>query len=401
MNMKNKRDEFEEDFFYEPGQESEDDVGIDTLKDISETVLWSSDWTVESILSSIKRGLFDLDPDFQRRDAWTLKQKSRFIESLIYGLPIPQIVLAESRENRSKFLVVDGKQRLTTLLKFLSPKDSFELTSLNNAQLNGLDSDDLENKFPDLFNNFLIQPIRSVVIKNWRNEELLYTIFYRLNSGSLPLSPQELRKALLPGKFMNFIDQYAAHNKSIKKVLNLDSPDPRMRDMDLLLRFLSFKFNIENYDGNYKKLLDKTCKYFNESWDTTYKDIEDSCEILEQSIELSEKIFGKEKLFKKSNLQRNDNRINRAIFDVITYYFSKLELSDVFIENKKEIVKSFDDLLKTNNKFNKSISSNTNNLKETSTRFVIWGQKLEEIIGFSLSIPSNLLKHYEENFKNE
>jgi len=90
--------------------ESEDDVEVDYLNKITDTVLWSTDWTVESIISAQKRSTFNINPGFQRRDAWNSKKKSRFIESLIYGLPVPQIVLAEDIKNRGRYLVVEGNR---------------------------------------------------------------------------------------------------------------------------------------------------------------------------------------------------------------------------------------------------------------------------------------------------
>src|SRR6478735_6597778 len=81
-------------------------------------VVSGTDWTTETIVSQLKRGNIQLNPRFQRRDAWKLDRKSRFIESLIVGLPIPQIVLAESKSERGKFIVLDGKQRLLSIVQY-------------------------------------------------------------------------------------------------------------------------------------------------------------------------------------------------------------------------------------------------------------------------------------------
>ena len=82
---------------------SEDEVQISEAERLTPAVLHGTDWTTETVISQLKRGNIILNPSFQRRDAWSRKQKSRFIESLILGLPIPQIVLAETRESRGKF----------------------------------------------------------------------------------------------------------------------------------------------------------------------------------------------------------------------------------------------------------------------------------------------------------
>jgi Protein of unknown function DUF262 len=85
-------------------------------------VVTGTDWTTETVVSQLKRGNIQLDPRFQRRDAWKRDRKSRFIESLIVGLPIPQIVLAESKRERGRFIVLDGKQRLLSILQGARPR---------------------------------------------------------------------------------------------------------------------------------------------------------------------------------------------------------------------------------------------------------------------------------------
>lgn len=132
------------------------------------------------------------------------------------GLPVPQIVLAERRESRGKYIVLDGKQRLLSLLQFTGKSEG-----QNNAfALNGLEiRTDLDKKrYSDLAEAVLLrddldafhnQTIRSVVIPNWPNIDLLHTVFLRLNTGSVSLAPQELRQALFPGEFEDFVDTAA------------------------------------------------------------------------------------------------------------------------------------------------------------------------------------------------
>ena len=108
-----------------PVEESEDEatnefvdeldtpLGTEEVPLFSDAVLHSSDWTVETLFSQLKRKNIDINPRFQRRDAWDSGKKSRFIESIILGLPIPQIVLAERKGERGRYIVLDGKQRLS------------------------------------------------------------------------------------------------------------------------------------------------------------------------------------------------------------------------------------------------------------------------------------------------
>jgi Protein of unknown function DUF262 len=204
----------------DPTQENEDDLGGAVPPDLAETLVTASDWTAETILGQLQRENIDLNPRFQRRDAWTPSRKSLFIESILLGLPIPQLVLAERPGQKGAFLVIDGKQRLLTLLQFAADGDSaFEPLHLTGLEvrddLNGATYEDLkaEGKESDrrAFEN---QPIRTVVVRNWRDENLLFRIFLRLNTNSVPLSPQELRQALHPGPFVDFLDDFSCRGRS-------------------------------------------------------------------------------------------------------------------------------------------------------------------------------------------
>jgi hypothetical protein len=90
------------------GAESEEDLGAVDASLLGKAVVTGTDWTAETILSQLGKGNISLDPAFQRRDAWAQSRKAKFIESIILGLPIPQLVLAESQETKGTFIVIDG-----------------------------------------------------------------------------------------------------------------------------------------------------------------------------------------------------------------------------------------------------------------------------------------------------
>ena len=211
--MKHKTELMSEDqtleFLNPEGEENEEDLEVSSRKSFDEAVIAAADWTAETILSQLRQGHILLNPHFQRREAWTSARQSRFIESLFLGLPIPQLVLAESKKYRGKYIVIDGKQRLLSLLHF-AESDTAKISPL---KLNGLKiRADLNNKTyseikadasldADLA-RFQNQTIRTVLLKNWPDENYIYLVFLRLNTESVKLSPQELRQALHPGKFV-------------------------------------------------------------------------------------------------------------------------------------------------------------------------------------------------------
>src|SRR5712691_6586714 len=96
------------------------------------------------------------------------------------------------------------------------------------------------------------QSIRTVVIRGWTNDETLYTIFHRLNTGSVPLSTQELRQALHPGSFLSFAAKFSEQSQPLKTLLGLKKPDFRMRDVELVVRFYAFSLRLSEYKGNLK-----------------------------------------------------------------------------------------------------------------------------------------------------
>ena len=108
------------------------EVNVDT---IHQAVIWGTDWTTETINMQMVKQNIDLSPDFQRRDAWTTKVKSKFIESLFMGLPIPQIILAEQRDKKGKFIVIDGKQRLLSLKQFALPNKNEDALKLSGLEI--------------------------------------------------------------------------------------------------------------------------------------------------------------------------------------------------------------------------------------------------------------------------
>ena len=203
----------------------------------------------ETIVNQLRRGNINLNPRFQRRNAWNTLRKSLFVKSLILGLPVPQIILAEEKGKKGSFVVIDGKQRLLTLRQFSArPEgDDFEqlrLTGLSDQpELNGLTYGALQqnDQFASKLNNFDNQTIRTVVIRGWKDERYLYSVFLRINTGSVQLSPQELRQALHPGSFSDFIDDVSVDHVGVKRLLKLRDPDFRMRDVELVLRYFAYR----------------------------------------------------------------------------------------------------------------------------------------------------------------
>jgi Protein of unknown function DUF262 len=353
-------DDYFDDPESDPTQENEEDLEPTELPEVAEAVVTATDWTTETILRQLLRGNIDLNPRFQRRDAWTAPRKSLFIESIILGLPVPQLVLAERADQKGAFLVIDGKQRLLTLLQFAaqdgSPFRSLSLRGLEiRDDLNGTTYADLqaEGRERDLtaFDN---QAIRTVVVRNWKDENLLFRIFLRLNTNSVPLSPQELRQALHPGPFVDFLDDYSSDSSALHRVLGIDGPDFRMRDVELLLRYFAFKHFLADYRGNLKAFLDEVCDKLNERWESDSADLEQDAHACELAIETTYAIFD-DGAFRRWNGDHYERRFNRAVYDAMVFYLDDEEVAERAMDRDDQVRQAFEGLSQQDEEFDLSL----------------------------------------------
>jgi len=374
-------------------QETEDDLAFDATPRFDAS-LTATDWTIGTILAQIRRGTIDLNPKFQRRDAWRIKRKSEFIEYIVVNIPVPQIVLAERK--RGSFIVIDGKQRLLTLKQFagLDPENAsynaFKLQGLNmRKDLNRITYKDLEDD-PDLsdelnaFENFTL---RSVVIRNWPTEDFLYLVFYRLNTASVQLSPQEIRQALHPGRFSEFVDTYSIESSLIRRVLGSKKPDFRMRDAELVIRFFAFSNFLGSYKGNLKPMLDMTTEHFNSRWAELEETVQAQRGQLEASIEATFSIFGEQAAFRKWDGAAYESALNRAVFDVMTLFFADAEIAKVAVEEKGGVVTAFQQLCMINPTFRGAIEGTTKSKSAIAARLTLWAHALQ-----SVGVPGSRLE---------
>lgn len=355
----------------------------------SEAVLHAADWTVETIVAQLTRGNIEMNPRFQRRDAWSLRRKSAFIESLILGLPVPQIVLAERRGQRGKYIVLDGKQRLLSLLQFTANAEGAH----NAFRLSGLEArSDLARKtyealrapaFENDLNAFMNYTVRTVLIRNWPNFDFLHLVFLRLNTGSVTLSPQELRQAMFPGEFSNAVDDRARESVPLQTILGREMADPRMRDVELLVRFLGFHFFLPRYGGRMKTFLDETCESLNGDWQNRQPEVEAAITAFNAAADALIQVFGAEGVGRKSN----SKLFNRAIFDALAFYAANDAIRAGMLNNAAGVRAAYDETVAEPAFLNAS-ESDTAGVPNTLTRLTMWGEKLRGTLGMQIALPT-------------
>lgn len=239
-----------------------------------------NDFNAATIVAFMDKGVFKI-PSFQRNFVWDIQKASKLIESLIIGLPIPQIFLYE--KGRNNFEIIDGQQRLLSLYFFIKgrfPRNEYryELRNPNNAGVTSLFKEDFLNndkyfiKFnlkllgkstPEGQENSLdsrnyktldldnkveldLSTIRNMVIKSAETDDdehlARYEIFNRLNSGGINLNGQEIRMSLYSCEFLDMLTRLN-ENETWRKFFGKQNPDNRLKDIEVILRLFAMLIN--------------------------------------------------------------------------------------------------------------------------------------------------------------
>jgi uncharacterized protein with ParB-like and HNH nuclease domain len=247
-----------------------------------------NDFNILTIFSFLESGAVRI-PGFQRNYVWDLGRASKLIESLILGLPVPQVFLYEAEKN--KFIVIDGQQRLMSIYYFM--KQRFpqkekrpELRTIFDEH--GKIPDEIvhddkyfENfrlKLPEVLPNhpnrfkglsyatlgayktqFELRTIRNVIIKQAAppgDDSSMYEIFNRLNTGGINLKPQEIRTSMYHSPFYEML--YRANTKpEWRRILAYQEPDLHMKDVEVLLRGFALLIDGENYSPSMVRFLNQ------------------------------------------------------------------------------------------------------------------------------------------------
>jgi hypothetical protein len=217
-----------------------------------EITSYGADYDVAGFVARLQREDIII-PSFQRDYVWRLPEASRFVESILLGLPVPGVFLAKDVDS-SRLLVIDGQQRLKTLQFFIegffNPKEGdksrkvFKLAKVS-ERFEGLTYKDLSDSDRRNLNDYVIH---ATIIKQDRptnDDTSIYHIFERLNTTGQRLSPQEIRVAVYRGHLLDLIEKLN-ENSEWRHVFG--KPHPRLKDRELILRFFAFYADATSYD---------------------------------------------------------------------------------------------------------------------------------------------------------
>ncbi|MGW0409854.1 DUF262 domain-containing protein [Streptomyces collinus] len=375
--------------------ESYEEPGQLTAEQVQGSVTYTVDWTISSVIEQIDadpgdentQGVIFTSPPFQRRTAWNDERQSLYIESLMLGLPVPPLVLAESLINPSHFYVLDGKQRLSALKAFVKGEpERLKLGGLEllGDRITGMDFDEirLRTDTRKLVQTMYAQPVRTIVVRNWKSPALLHLIFSRLNKASVPLASHELRQALYPGRMTYFINRESANSQALRRARRLKEADTRLRDAETLLRYIGFKTNLDKYRGDLRDFLDRVLKGGNDHYLEIEGDLRNLLSQLEAAIDVSFKIFDRAAFLRfDAHLNKYMPRFNVAVFDLMTWYFSDPEVARLALENSAQVVAAFEDLCRNDRRFSGYLISTTKTSEAAFGRIELWGSALGNAIG--------------------
>jgi len=230
-----------------------------------DVVVTASDWTLE-VMASKFRSSESIIPKYQRKFVWDIRRASTLIESFAIGLPVPQVFFYENRDGNLE--VIDGQQRITSIVYFFEgyfdPKNSvgkrevFRLKGLEQRKdLIGKSFDQIEDRAKKKIKN---SNLRGVTIRQLTPEEeqpeSVYHIFERLNTGGQPLSAQEIRNVVYRGEILSRLESLN-EDSNWRKIDGKEYPDPKQRDIELILRLFSLYKNAKSYKPPMKDFLSR------------------------------------------------------------------------------------------------------------------------------------------------
>lgn len=301
-------------------EKEEDEIEIKEY-DITST---PNDYNIATLFNLIDNGIIKMPP-FQRNYVWDVKRASKLIESIILGLPIPQVFLYERGKNN--FYVIDGQQRLLTIYFFVKQRfpnkagrdilrDYLTGEEKINAEVLAQDkyfsnfSLKLTSPVPtetNKFNNLkyetlgdykhifdYLRTIRTVVIKQNEPDDQdssMYEIFNRLNTGGQNLTQQEIRMSLFYSDFYAMVLKLNK-NEKWRQILGQETADVHFKDLEIIVRSFAMLFYHKKYQATMNRFLNKFSKMTNrfEKEDVDYLE-QVFLKFIESCSDLKEKSF--------------------------------------------------------------------------------------------------------------
>ena len=341
---------------------------------------------IQLLMDRIRNKEIDLTPGFQRKGGiWSQKAKSQLIESLLIRIPLPAFYMDGSDE--SKWLVVDGLQRLSTLKSFVIER-ALQLKGLE--FLNECEGKRFDQLARNLQRRILETQVTVFLIQENTPPEVKFNIFKRINTGGLPLSSQEIRHALNQGKACTLL-QNLSLSEEFRTATNNGIRDNRMGDRECILRLLAFmRTSYRDYKApNIDAFLNQCMRELNQVSDSELQSLD---ERFRRAMVDCYRIFGDRAFRKQKRASPRRYPINRALFEVWAANVESLspDRVDELQERNRDLQNRFLSLL-DDESFAAAISFGTGDPQKVRLRF----SKIEEIIRGTLNDPVDPVNQFQ------
>lgn len=322
--------------------------------------------TAFDVVRRIKQGRFVMDPEFQRSFVWKIDKQSRLIESILLRLPLPTFYVAEDRQGR--LIVVDGRQRLTTLQRFFAGE--LKLALPDRPELNGKHFIDLDQR---LQNRVEDCQLLFYIIDHAVPERARLDIFERVNGGEV-LTRQEMRNAIYSGPATEFL-RMEAEDDGFKAATGGSLNTNRMQDREFVNRFVAFSLQpLDAYKGDMDKWLADGLLAL------TQLDAPAQALVrgrLRRALANNLLVFGKHAFRKHRSPDQPRSIINAALYDVMMRGLA--DVPPTTVEAKADELRQALWALFDEPVFNSAITYGPNTPKEVKTRFALAKQMFEAV----------------------
>lgn len=313
--------------------------------------------SLDMIISRLENEEIDLMPDFQRKAGlWSPEQKSQLIESLLLRIPLPAFYFDGS--NNSKWVVIDGLQRLTALKEFFvaeNEKDKLKLQGLEFLkELNGTTIDDMPRSYVRRMKE---TQVITYIINPGAPINLKYNIFKRINTGGLKLEAQEIRHALYQGFAARYLKELA-NLEEFKQATGYSIKTDRMLDREFVLRFLTFyNLGVSEYKGSIDLFLNAGMELLNRK-EFEEVDAEYLREKFVRVLNVNREIFGKFAFRRMPDLVKR-RPISKALFETWTCVLAEYTEDELefLVKQKKNLIAKYSVMCLEDEEFIDSIGS--------------------------------------------
>lgn len=276
-------------------QEEEKDEVLNAIPP-TDIIAFTEQRSCADIYRMYETGQMNIQPDFQRGDVWSSSSQTLFIDSLMKQLPIPSLCISLDISSQKR-MVIDGLQRIRTIIKFLgkNPEKEYRLVKSNavDQRISGKTVSQIREENPSLYaiveNVTLPITILRCDYSQKTHMQYLYQIFHRLNSGGNKLYNQEIRNCIYQGPLNTFLKSYVREEDwlTFYGLTVKDIEKARFRYEEQLLRFLAFYYDYENYKGGLASFLND---FMEEHKNASNAQIEEFRSLIEQTLRVAKKI---------------------------------------------------------------------------------------------------------------